>query len=61
MLTIDQNIKHEQNLTVLPLAVVVMNVVSNRLDDVAQCVPAVEEVLRTLQPRTLVEVCPPSK
>lgn len=59
VLTIDQKMKYEQNLDTLPLSVIVLKSPSNRLEDVIQCVPAVDEALQRFQPRTLVEVSPP--
>ena len=56
LLTVDQNIKHQQNLATLPIAVVVMIAPSNTLEDLALLVPEVEEALQGLQPKTLVEV-----
>lgn len=56
MLTVDRNLKHEQNLATLPLAVVVLVARSNRLSDRVPLVPAVEQALAVLVPKTLVEV-----
>jgi len=56
VLTVDQNLKHQQNPAMLPVAVVVMIARSNKLVDLLPLVPAVEDVLRNLIPRTLVEV-----
>jgi hypothetical protein len=58
-LTIDKNLKHEQNLAALPVAVLVIMAKSNRLADLLPFVPAVEENLKHLKPRTLVEVILP--
>lgn len=56
MLTVDRNLKHEQNLAALPLAVVVLVARSNRLADLVPLVPDVERALAVLVPKTLVEV-----
>jgi len=56
VLTIDKNLKHEQNLTALPIAVVVILAPSNRLKDIAPFVPSVLQALSTLPACTLVEV-----
>jgi hypothetical protein len=56
LLTVDRNLKHEQNLAALPTAVVVLLATSNRLSDLLPLVPAVEDALAGLAPRTLVEV-----
>ena len=55
-LTIDKNLKHQQNLAKLPIAVVVILAPTNRFEDVVLFVPAVEQVLSGLQPLSLVEV-----
>jgi predicted nuclease of predicted toxin-antitoxin system len=59
LLTIDKNLKHQQNLTTLPVAVIVILAPTNRLADLVGFVPAVEDALKTLTPRTLIEVTPP--
>jgi hypothetical protein len=60
MLTVDQNIKHQQNLGKLPIAVIVMVARSNRLSDLLPLIPGVRNAVNTLQPCTLVEVFAPS-
>jgi hypothetical protein len=59
LLTIDKNLKHQQNLATLPMTVVVMLAPTNRFGDLVVIVPAVEDALKTLQPRTLIEVPAP--
>ena len=56
LLTADKNIEFQQNLTTLPLAVIILRAPSNRLDDLAKVVPAALQALQTLQPKTLVSV-----
>jgi hypothetical protein len=56
LLTADQNIEFQQNLTKLALAVIVMVATSNRLESVEPLVPAVLEALQALQPKALVRV-----
>ena len=56
LLTVDQNIKHQQNIASLPLAVVVVIGSSNKLADLLPLVPAIEDAIQNLAPRTLVEV-----
>lgn len=56
LLTIDRNIKHQQNLARLPIAVAVLIAQSNRLTDLQKLIPRLESTLLTLQPRTLVEI-----
>ena len=55
-LTIDKNLKREQNLATLPVAVIVLLAQSNRLVDLLPLVPAVEEELKRLTAKSLVEV-----
>jgi hypothetical protein len=58
-LTVDKNLKHGQNLAALPIAVIVIMAKSNRLADLLPFVPAVEEELARLKPKTFVEVVLP--
>ena len=45
LVTVDRGIAHEQNLNDLPVAVVIMLVVRNRLDELRPLVPKVVDVL----------------
>ena len=56
LLTVDRNLKNQQNLITLPLSVVVLIGKSNTRADLALLVPALEAALKTLQPRTIIEV-----
>ena len=56
MLTADQNIQFQQNLSTLPLAVVVLVAESNRLESLEPLVPAVLDALKNLEPRTPLQV-----
>jgi hypothetical protein len=56
LMTADRNIEFQQNLTMLPMAVVVLVADSNRLESLEPLVPEVLELLKTLSPRTLVRV-----
>jgi hypothetical protein len=56
MLTADQNLQFQQNLNDLPIAVVVLLAPSNRVEFLEPLVPALLDVLSTLQPRQLVRV-----
>ena len=49
MLTVDQGVEHQQNLTGLRIGVVIMVAASNDIDDLRPLVPAVLGALRTLQ------------
>lgn len=59
LLTVDQNMKYQRNLSNLPLSVVVLVSKSSRLAHLIRLVPAVEETLKNMAPRTLVEVQSP--
>ena len=52
-ITADRNIEYQQNLAALPLAVLVLVVRSNRMEDVAPIVPDILQALSLLPPRTL--------
>ena len=56
LLTADQNIEFQQNLTTLPVAVVVLVANSNRIESLEPLVPDVLRVLETLQPKVFVRV-----
>ena len=60
MLTVDRNIKHQQNLAALPLAVVVLLPPTIKLTDLIPLLPAVEDAFKSLQPCALIEVAPAS-
>ncbi len=49
MLTVDQGVEHQQNLTGLRIGVVIMVAPSNDIDDLRPLVPAVLGALRALQ------------
>jgi hypothetical protein len=65
MLTTDRNLKHQQNLATLPLAVIVLVARTNRLADLLPLVPRVEQGLRDITGATpgsahpLIEVTAP--
>lgn len=54
--TVDQNLPYQQNLAQLPLAVVVLRATSNDLRSLLPLVPALEQALVSLVPRTCVTV-----
>ena len=55
-LTTDQNLRYQQNLRGLRVAVVVLVASTNRLHDLVPLMPAVRTVLEIIQPGTFVEV-----
>lgn len=56
LLTADRNLEHQQNLTTLPIAVVVLVAPTNRIDSLTPLVPELLEVLNTLPARRLVHI-----
>ncbi len=55
-LTTDQNLRYQQNLRGLRVAIVVLVAPTNRMHDLAPLMPTVRTVLETIQPGALVEV-----
>jgi predicted nuclease of predicted toxin-antitoxin system len=58
-LTADQNIEHQQNLLRLPLPVVVLVAVSNRIESLEPLMPKLQELLTAIKPKTLYRVGDP--
>jgi predicted nuclease of predicted toxin-antitoxin system len=56
MLTMDSGVEYERPLATLPVAVIVMNAKTNKLDDLRPLLPAVLSALTNLQPKKLVRV-----
>jgi DNA/RNA endonuclease YhcR with UshA esterase domain len=50
MLTIDQNIRFQQNLTGLTISVVVLNAGRNTITELIAIAPAIESTLTSVQP-----------
>lgn len=55
-LTADQNLRYQQNLSALPIAVTVLVAKSNRIKDLRPLIPELLAALGRLQPRTFVEI-----
>lgn len=55
-LTADQNLRYQQNLGDLPVAVIVLAARSNRMQDLRPLIPALLAALATVKPRTLVQI-----
>ena len=55
-LTTDQNIEFQQNLSALPIAILVIVANSNRMKDIEPLVPEVLKALNHLPPKTLRKV-----
>jgi predicted nuclease of predicted toxin-antitoxin system len=56
LLTVDRNLRFQQNLAAAGIAVVVMVAVSNRPSDLFPVVPAVEVAFATIRPGDVLEV-----
>jgi predicted nuclease of predicted toxin-antitoxin system len=56
VLTKDVKLQYEQNLSTLPVAVVILRAASNDIDDVRPLIPALLAALDSLQPRTITHV-----
>lgn len=50
--TVDKNLPYQQNLTTLPVAVIVLDAVSNELAALLPLLPSLEQALLPLKPRT---------
>lgn len=55
-LTVDRNIRNQQNLSTLKIAVVVLIAASNRTEDLQPLAPAIERSISSIKPGQLVEV-----
>jgi len=55
-ITVDKNLPYQQNLTTLPVAVLVLDAASNELSALLPLVPELERQLAVLRPRTYVLV-----
>jgi predicted nuclease of predicted toxin-antitoxin system len=55
-ITVDKNLRYQQNLQTLPIAVVVLDGHSNELHALLPLIPALEAALATLRPCTFVQV-----
>lgn len=55
-LTVDQNLRHQQNLTSSPLRFVVLVAASNQYDNLAPLIPQLKDALTKLAPGDVVEV-----
>lgn len=55
-ITVDKNLPYQQNLTTLPVAVIVLDAVSNELPALLPLVPVLERALSSLTPRSYTRV-----
>jgi len=56
LLTVDQGIEYQQNLSGMRISVVIMLAPSNDVDDLRPLLPAVEQILSTLLPGEILRV-----
>lgn len=56
LVTVDKNLPYQQNAATLPLAVVVLDAVSNELHHLLPLIPALEAALSRLVPRSYVRI-----
>jgi len=56
LLTADRNLEHQQNLTTLPISVVVLVAPTNRIESLTPLVPELLDLLKALPPRRLVHI-----
>ena len=54
--TADQNLQYQQNLSTLPVAIVVLVAKSNRIQELQPLIPELLASLSALKPRTLVRI-----
>jgi hypothetical protein len=54
--TVDKNLPHQQNLSKLPVAVVLLDTYSNELAVLMPLVPRLEQALSALAPRSFVRI-----
>ena len=55
-LTVDRNLQFQQNVSALPIAVIVVHALDNRYASLVALMPKVREVLASMEPRQLVTV-----
>ncbi|HEX6097201.1 MAG TPA: hypothetical protein VF432_12810 [Thermoanaerobaculia bacterium] len=53
-ITVDRNLRHQQNLKKLPIAIIVVHVRNNDYDLLRPFVPRMHDVLQRIEPRELV-------
>ena len=58
LLTVDQGMRHQQNMSGRRIAVLIMRAATNSLRDLAPLVPSVLAVLPSLQPGSVTEIPP---
>jgi predicted nuclease of predicted toxin-antitoxin system len=56
LITVDQNLPHQQNIANLPIGVIVLVAASNELETLLPLIPNLDTALAALVPRSLVRV-----
>lgn len=56
LITVDKNLPYQQNVSILPVAVVVLDAMSNELHHLLPLLPALEIALSSLLPRSYVKL-----
>jgi predicted nuclease of predicted toxin-antitoxin system len=56
ILTADHSIRHQQNVAAMPIAVVVIRLVRNRMSDLRPLLPAILAAIETIPPGQVAEV-----
>ena len=56
LLTVDRNLRHQQNLQAAGVALIVLVAVSNRLADLVPLMPSAQAALGTISPGDVVEI-----
>ena len=56
LVTIDKNIRYQQNITGRNIAIIIIRATSNDLDDIQPQIPQALTALKTLKPGQIVEV-----
>lgn len=55
-ITVDQNLRYQQNLSSSKLRVIILIAASNQYDDLAPLIPQVEKMLADISPGSVVEI-----
>ena len=56
LVTIDKNIKHQQNLAGRDISILIIRTVSNDYEDIRHFIPAAVEALKSIRPGQFVEI-----
>jgi hypothetical protein len=55
-MTADQNLEHQQNLTTLPVAIIILVAQDNRMQTLGPLIPDILSCLESIKPKTLERV-----